>query len=341
MKDQLVKAFVLDGRVRIYIDRTTDMVQEARDRFDLHPTACAALGRVLSIASIMGSMLKSDQEMLTISINGHGPIGSIIVDAYANGNVRGFVSNPHVEDVYKGPGKLDVGAVVGKDGTMTVTKDLHMAENWTGTIELQSGEIGEDFAYYFTMSEQTPSAVSVGVKIGTDGNVESAGAMLLQMMPDATDEDIRICEHVLSGLKPMSTLMQEYDDSSLDQLVKDMFELLQMMPDATDEDIRICEHVLSGLKPMSTLMQEYDDSSLDQLVKDMFEDAQILETRDIQFHCGCDREKTEKVLMTLPKKDIEELMGQDEGINITCNFCNNEYHFDKDDLQKILDKMNA
>ncbi|WP_305179117.1 Hsp33 family molecular chaperone HslO [Faecalibaculum rodentium] len=294
MKDQLVKAFVLDGRVRIYIDRTTDMVQEARDRFDLHPTVCAALGRVLSIASIMGSMLKSDQEMLTISINGHGPIGSIIVDAYANGNVRGFVSNPHVEDVYKGPGKLDVGAVVGKDGTMTVTKDLHMAENWTGTIELQSGEIGEDFAYYFTMSEQTPSAVSVGVKIGTDGNVESAGAMLLQMMPDARDEDIRICEHVLSGLKPMSTLMQEYDDSSLDQLVKDMFE-----------------------------------------------DAQILETRDIQFHCGCDREKTEKVLMTLPKKDIEELMGQDEGINITCNFCNNEYHFDKDDLQKILDKMNA
>ncbi|WP_276814140.1 Hsp33 family molecular chaperone HslO [Faecalibaculum rodentium] len=294
MKDQLVKAFVLDGRVRIYIDRTTDMVQEARDRFDLHPTACAALGRVLSIASIMGSMLKSDQEMLTISINGHGPIGSIIVDAYANGNVRGFVSNPHVEDVYKGPGKLDVGAVVGKDGTMTVTKDLHMAENWTGTIELQSGEIGEDFAYYFTMSEQTPSAVSVGVKIGTDGNVESAGAMLLQMMPDATDEDIRICEHVLSGLKPMSTLMQEYDDSSLDQLVKDMFD-----------------------------------------------DAQILETRDIQFHCGCDREKTEKVLMTLPKKDIEELMGQDEGIHITCNFCNNEYHFDKDDLQKILDKMNA
>ncbi|WP_288158314.1 Hsp33 family molecular chaperone HslO [Faecalibaculum rodentium] len=294
MKDQLVKAFVLDGRVRIYIDRTTDMVQDARDRFDLHPTACAALGRVLSIASIMGSMLKSDQEMLTISINGHGPIGSIIVDAYANGNVRGFVSNPHVEDVYKGPGKLDVGAVVGKDGTMTVTKDLHMAENWTGTIELQSGEIGEDFAYYFTMSEQTPSAVSVGVKIGTDGNVESAGAMLLQMMPDATDEDIRICEHVLSGLKPMSTLMQEYDDSSLDQLVKDMFD-----------------------------------------------DAQILETRDIQFHCGCDREKTEKVLMTLPKKDIEELMGQDEGINITCNFCNNEYHFDKDDLQKILDKMNA
>ena len=114
-----------------------------------------------------------------------------------------------------------------------------------------------------------------------------------------------------------------------------------MLPDATEEDIRICEHVLAGLKPMSTLMQEYDDSSLDQLVKDMFDDAQILETRDIAFHCGCDRQKTEKVLMTLPKKDIEDLLGQDDGITITCNFCNDEYHFDRDDLQKILDKMNA
>lgn len=294
MKDQLVKALVLDGRVRVYIDRTTDMVQEARDRFDLYPTACAALGRVLSTASIMGAMLKSDEEMLTININGHGPIGSIVVDAYANGNVRGFVSNPHVEDAYKRPGKLDVGAVVGKDGTLTVTKDLNMAENWSGTIDLQSGEIGDDFAYYFTTSEQTPSAVSVGVKVGTDGNVEAAGALIIQMLPDATEQDISICEHVISGLKPMSTLITEYDDTSLDQLVKDMFQ-----------------------------------------------DAKILETRDIKFSCDCSKEKTGRVLATLPRKDIEELLGQEEGIDITCNFCNNTYHFDKDDLKAVLEKMDA
>lgn len=224
MKDQLVKALVLNEHVRIYVVRTTDMVQEAQNRFDLHPCACAALGRTLSVSSMMGAMLKSEDEMLTVTINGHGPIGSIVVDAYANGNVRGFVSNPHVEDVYYGPGKLNVGAVVGTDGTLTVTKDLSMEENFSGTVELQSGEIGEDFAYYFTLSEQTPTAVSCGVLIGTDGKVASAGALILQMLPDATDTDISICEHVLEGLKPMSTLIQEYDDASLEDLINDMFE---------------------------------------------------------------------------------------------------------------------
>ncbi|MDO4465598.1 MAG: Hsp33 family molecular chaperone HslO [Bacillota bacterium] len=224
MKDQLCKALVLENRVRLYLVKTTDMVQEARNRFDLHPCACAALGRSLSVASLMGSMLKSEEEMLTISINGHGPIGSIIIDAYHDGNVRGFCSNPHVEDVFYGPGKLNVGAVVGTNGTLTVTKDLGMGENFSGSVELQSGEIGEDFAYYFTLSEQTPTAVSVGVLIGQDGNVVSAGALIIQMLPDATETDISICEHVLEGLKPMSTIIQEYDDSSLEELAHDLFE---------------------------------------------------------------------------------------------------------------------
>lgn len=224
MKDELVKALVLEERVRVYVDRTTDMVQEAKERFDMYPTATAALGRVLSVGSIMGSMLKNEQEMLTITINGHGPIGSIVVDAYANGNVRGFVSNPHVQDVHKHEGKLDVGAVVGNEGTLTVTKDLQMKDNFRGTVELVSGEIGEDFAYYFAMSEQTPTAVSVGVKIGTDGNVAAAGALVIQLLPDATEQDISIIEHVLEGLKPMSTLIEEYDDTDLSELVKDIFD---------------------------------------------------------------------------------------------------------------------
>lgn len=224
MKDQLVKALVLNEHVRLYIVRSTDMVQEAMDRFDLHPCACAALGRTLSIASMMGAMLKSEEEMLTVTINGHGPIGSIVVDAYADGNVRGFVSNPHVEDVHIREGKLNVGAVVGTDGTLTVTKDLSMQDNFSGTVNLVSGEIGEDFAYYFTLSEQTPTAVSCGVLIGTDGKVSSAGALILQMLPDANETDISICEHVLSGLKPMSELILEYDDASLEDLVNDMFE---------------------------------------------------------------------------------------------------------------------
>lgn len=228
MKDQCTSALVCEGRVRLYIARTTDLVQEARDRFDTHPCATAALGRTLSVGSIMGLLLKDEKEMLTISINGHGPIGSIVVDAYPDGSVRGFCSNPHVQD-YSKNGKLDVGRVVGNQGTLTVTKDLQMQENFTGTVELQSGEIGEDFAYYFTLSEQTPTAVSVGVLVSETGNVLSAGALVLQMMPDANETDIAICEHILEGLKPMSTLMQDYDDSTLEQLIQDMFEDAKIM----------------------------------------------------------------------------------------------------------------
>lgn len=292
MKDQLCKSLVLEGRVRLYLVRTTDLVQEARDRFDLYPCACAALGRVLSVGSMMGGMLKSDKEMLTITVNGHGPIGTIMVDAYSNGHVRGFCSDPHVKDVFKENGKLDVGAVVGNQGTLTVTKDLDMEENFTGTVELVSGEIGEDFAYYFTLSEQTPTAVSVGVLVNEDGSVASAGAMILQMLPDATDTDISICEHVLSGLKPMSTIIKEYDDSSLEQLANDLFE-----------------------------------------------DAKVLSVEDICYDCPCDKNRMEQALKTVSREDLKNMIEQDNGCEITCNFCNEKYVFDEAELRKILESM--
>lgn len=233
MKDQLVKALVLNGNVRVYAARTTDLVQVARDHFDTSPTATAALGRVLSVASVMGGMLKSKKEMLTININGNGPAGSIIADAYANGDVRGFIANPLASAPLKEDGHLNVGAIVGHDGYLTVTKDLSMEDNWSGTVELQSGEIGMDFAYYFTLSEQTPTAVSVGVKVNPQGKVESAGALVIQMLPGANDMDISICEHALNGLKPMSTIVEEYDDVSMAQFIQDMFEDAQIL-DTTD-----------------------------------------------------------------------------------------------------------
>ncbi|MBB5183394.1 Hsp33 family molecular chaperone HslO [Catenisphaera adipataccumulans] len=293
MKDQLTKALVCEGRVRLYLARTTDLVQEARDRFDCYPCAVAALGRTLSVGTIMGSMLKSADEMLTIAINGGGPIGSIIVDAYSNGNVRGFCSNPHVGTVQYKSGKLNVGAVVGKDGTLTVTKDLHMAENFTGTVALQSGEIGEDFAYYFTLSEQIPTAVAVGVKIDTDGSVCSAGALVLQMMPDAVEADIQYCEHVIGGLKPISQIMEEYDDTTLEQLAKDMFD-----------------------------------------------DAQILETCPVMFSCPCSKERMAEALSTIACEDLEAMIHEDHGAEVTCNFCNERYTFTEAELQEILQKKN-
>lgn len=294
MKDQLVTALVLEDRVRIYIARTTDLVQDAKNRFDLHPCACAALGRTLSVGSIMGAMLKSDDEMLTITINGHGPIGTVMVDAYYGGNVRGFVSNPHVEDVFYESGKLNVGAVVGTDGTLTVTKDLHMHENFSGSVELQTGEIGQDFAYYFALSEQTPTAVSVGVLVGEDGNVLSAGAMVIQMLPDATDEDIAVCEHVLSGLKPMSTLMLEYDDLSLEQLIQDMFD-----------------------------------------------NPRLLSNHSVEYNCPCSKERMSSAITTLKTEDIQSMIDEDNGCEITCNFCNEKYSFSSQELMSILESRNA
>ncbi len=231
MKDSLVKAMALDGHVRLYINRTTDLVQEAMDRFRMSTPSADVLGRVLSVASIMGSMLKSEKEMLTITIQGQGELGSIVVDAQADGTVRGFVDNP--EAGLDGDPNVTAGSLIGLPGTLTVTKDLSMSENWSGTVELQNGEIGQDFAYYFTLSEQTPTAVSVGVRMNEEGKVLAAGALVLQMMPDADDTNIRICEHVLSGLKPMTAIIQDYDDASLALLAEDLFddtEVLETIP---------------------------------------------------------------------------------------------------------------
>lgn len=222
MKDYLVKALACEERVRIYICNSTALVEDARKRFDLWPTSAAALGRTLSVASLMGSMLKSDKEQLTIRINGGGPIGTVLVDAYSDGHVRGFVSDPHIMLQYNDTGKLAVGTAVGKEGYLEVIKDLNMKENWSGTVALQSGEIGDDFAYYFTVSEQTPSAVSVGVLVDTDNSILSAGALIIQMMPDATEEDIVKVEGIVSNMKHISTLLREHD--SLEAILESMFD---------------------------------------------------------------------------------------------------------------------
>ena len=231
MKDGLIKALACDKRVRIYLCATTALVDEARKRHDLWPTASAALGRTLSVGVMMGSMLKSDKEQLTIQINGNGPIGTIMVDAYSDGHVRGFVGEPHVHYQYNDTGKLAVGIAVGKDGYLDVIKDFGMKDNWSGKVALQSGEIGEDFAYYFAVSEQTPSAVSLGVLVNPDHQVQAAGGLLIQMMPDATEEDIVKTEALLKTLPPMSTLINEKE--SLREIVSSLYddvEILEEMP---------------------------------------------------------------------------------------------------------------
>ncbi|PGK74129.1 redox-regulated molecular chaperone HslO [Bacillus thuringiensis] len=208
MKDYLVKALVFDGEVRAYSVRTTNTVSEAQRRHDTWRTASAALGRSLTAGTMMGAMLKGDQK-LTIKVEGNGPIGPILVDAHANGDVRGYVTNPHVDFEGTEQGKLRVYQAVGTEGFVTVIKDIGMREPFIGQSPIVSGELGEDFTYYFAVSEQTPSSVGVGVLVNGDDSVLAAGGFILQIMPGAQEETISFIEDRLQKIPPVSTLIEQ------------------------------------------------------------------------------------------------------------------------------------
>lgn len=208
MKDYLVKALAFDGEVRAYSVRTTNTVSEAQRRHDTWRTASAALGRSLTAGTMMGAMLKGEQK-LTIKVEGNGPIGPILVDAHANGDVRGYVTNPHVDFEGTEQGKLRVYQAVGAEGFVTVIKDIGMREPFIGQSPIVSGELGEDFTYYFAVSEQTPSSVGVGVLVNGDDSILAAGGFILQIMPGAQDETISFIEDRLQKIPPVSTLIEQ------------------------------------------------------------------------------------------------------------------------------------
>lgn len=288
MSNPFVIAEAMNGTVRIRAVKTTELVEEARILHDCYPTSCAALGRVLSIDAILASELKDPDAKAVVTINGHGEAGTIIAQASANGDVRGFIGNPHLYYVNEETGKLDVGRIVGTQGTLHVTKDLGLKEPFTGVVELQTGEIGDDFSYYFAISEQTPSIVSVGVLVGKDG-VEAAGGMLIQLLPNATEETIEKLEVMAKTMKPISTYIQE------------------------------------GLLPKD-------------IVKLLFEDATILEEREVRWHCGCSKEHFATALSLIKEEDLVAMIEEDKQADITCQYCNQSYHFTEEELKEILQR---
>lgn len=206
MSDYLIKALAFNGTIRAYAVRTTDTVAEAQRRHDIWPTTTAALGRTMTAGVMMGAMVKGEDK-LTIKIEGNGPIGPMIVDANGHGEVRGYVTNPHVHFDLNDGGKLDVRRAVGTEGMLTVVKDLGLREFFTGQVPLVSGEIAEDFTEYFVVSEQTPSAVSLGVLVNPDKTVKAAGGLTIQVMPGATDETITLLEQHIAQMEPISTMI--------------------------------------------------------------------------------------------------------------------------------------
>lgn len=207
-KDYIVRATAAGETVRAFAIRSTELTAEARELHHTFPVVTAALGRLLSAGAMMGSMMKGDNDKLTIQIKGDGPIGQMTVTVDSHGNVKGFPADPSVDIPRKRAGKLDVGGAVGR-GTLTVSMDLGLREPYNGQVEIQTGEIGDDLAYYYTVSEQTPSAVGLGVMLNTDSSVRHAGGFIIQLMPDASEETIAAIESRVAEAEPVTTMMDE------------------------------------------------------------------------------------------------------------------------------------
>ncbi|WP_178020498.1 Hsp33 family molecular chaperone HslO [uncultured Paenibacillus sp.] len=285
-QDRLIRGIAMNGKVRAFAVRTTRLVEELRRRHDTYPTATAALGRTVTAAAMMGAMLKGE-EKLTVQVKGDGPIGQIIADANAKGEVRGYVKNPHVHLPSNSQGKLDVRGVVGTDGFIHVTKDLGLKEPYRGSVPLISGELGEDFTYYFAVSEQTPSAVGLGVLVDVDNTVIVAGGFIIQLLPGLSDADIDSIEKAVGQLPPVTTLLEQ------------------------------------GLE-------------LEDMLRRIVPDVQVLEEMDIVFSCNCSRERVERTLISLGRKELEELRDEGKETEVVCDFCNEPYSFTPEDLDRLI-----
>lgn len=226
MRDEIVRGITGDGLVKAVAVTGRELVERARNIHTLLPMATAALGRALLGASMMGDMLKEEEGSLTLQIKGGGPLGTILAVSDCHGNVRGYVQNPHVELMEKYQGKLDVGAAVGQDGTLTVIKDLGLKEPYVGSIGLFSGEIADDLAMYFVESEQIPTACALGVLVGRDQSVTAAGGYLIQLLPGASEDMITRIEAGVHDMGSVShALADGLDGEGLLRAVLQGFEL--------------------------------------------------------------------------------------------------------------------
>ncbi|MGL4655629.1 MAG: Hsp33 family molecular chaperone HslO [Sarcina sp.] len=290
--DKLIKATAKDGMIRILGAQTTDLVNEATKVHGCTPTAAAALGRMLTAGALMGSELKSDKEVLTLQINGGGDAKGVTVTAYSDARVKGFIGNPNVNlPLNVANGKLNVGAAIGKAGILSVIKDQGLKDPYVGQVPIYSGEIAEDIAYYYTISEQVPSAVALGVLVDTDLSIKAAGGFIIQLLPGADELLGDLLTYRLEEIPPVTTLMSE--GKGIKEILEYIFEGMDLV--IYDE----------GIEP--------------------------------KFSCDCSREKVEKALMTIGKKDLQDLYDEGKSEELKCHFCNTAYEFTHDEIGAILE----
>lgn len=220
--DKMIRATAQNGDVRIIAAITTETVQEGAKLHNCTPTAAAALGRMLTAGTLMGALLKNESDSLTLQIAGGGEAKGVMVTAHSDGSVKGYIGNPEVDLPLNHLGKLDVGGAIGKEGNLKIIRDMGLKEPYVGQVPIYTGEIGDDIAYYFTVSEQTPSAVALGVLVDTDLTIKAAGGFIIQMMPGASEYIADIITYRLQEIPSVTSMITK--GMSIEEILQYIFE---------------------------------------------------------------------------------------------------------------------
>ena len=283
---------------RFFLVDSTNIVQEALDIHKCSPTAIDAFGRLLTAGVMMGSTLKG-KDLLTLRTDTDGPLDNMVVTADSDGGVKGYVSNPSADVVLTDNGKSNVGALIGK-GMLRIIKDMGLKEPYVGMSPIDSGEIAQDLAYYFFNSDQTPTVIALGVKLKDEKTVACAGGYMIQLLPGAEECFIGALEEKIQAIRPMTELMRGGMD--LKRILKLLYE------DMSSED-------------NEKLIEEYE----------------ILEEKEVSYKCNCDKDKFYRGLITLGKKELNEIFETQKFLETECHFCGKKYKFTKEDFKEILE----
>ena len=291
MKDYIVSAMAAGEQIRAFACTTKELVEHARSIHNTSPVMSAALGRMLTAAAMMGSMMKGEKDILTLQIKSDGPAGGITVTADSEANVKGYANEPNVIIPAKPNGKLDVSGAIGP-GVLRVIKDMGLKDPYVGEVALQTGEIAEDLTYYYAASEQVPSSVGLGVLMNRDNTVRQAGGFIIQLMPFATDEVIGILEENLKSLDSVTNML-----------------------DGGDTPETMLSKVLKGL------------------------DIEFTGTKNCEYKCNCSRQRLERVMLSLGKKELDEMINEGKPVEVECHFCNTKYVFTPEELANLMEQQ--
>ncbi len=290
MSDYMIRATAGNGQIRAFAATTRDLVEYARAAHNTSPVASAALGRLLTGGAMMGVMMKGKDDLLTIKVEGDGPIGGLTVTADSQGNVKGYAFHPEVMLPPNEKGKLDVGGALGV-GVLSVIKDIGLKDPYVGQTILVTGEIAEDLTYYFATSEQTPTSVALGVLMNKNNTVRQAGGFIIQLLPGAADEMISVLEKKLQDIAPITTLLDEGKTPEM-----------------------ILDYVLGEFG------------------------LEILDRMPARFVCNCSKERIEKALISVGKKELQHMIDDGETVEVNCQFCNHHYAVTVDEMKELLEK---